>query len=239
MVKKELLFNGSEKQVYATDDPGMVLSHFKDVATAFKKVKTAVFPNKGVLSNKISAIVFKYLEDNGIYTHFVEEATEREQLCRKSEVIPLEVVVRNYIAGSLADRLAIDEGTKANSLIIDINYKNSQLGDPFINDTHAVALGIVNQEDLSFLYETARKINTLLMDFFGKAGIKLIDFKLEFGRDAEGRIMVCDEISPNTSRLWDAETDSRLDKDRFRHDLSYVVASYEEVLSRLSAINQN
>lgn len=236
MVKKELLFNGNEKQLYATDDPEMVLIHFKDVATAFKRVKTAVFPNKGILSNEISALIFRYLEENGIYTHFVDMASDREQICRKSNVIPLEVVVRNYIAGSLADRLAIDEGTKAESLIIDLNYKRSDLGDPFINDSHAVALGIVNTEDLGFIYDSARRINELLIDLFAKAGITLIDFKLEYGRDVQGRIMVCDEISPNTSRLWDSETGSKLDKDRFRHDLSYVVASYEEVLSRLKSI---
>lgn len=237
MVKKELLFDGNEKQVYATDDPEMVIFHFKDVATCFNNIKTAVFPNKGIVNNNISARIFDYLGKRGIYTHYVELAGDREQICRKSEIIPLEIVVRNYIAGSLADRLALQEGTKPKSLIIDINYNSSELGDPLINDTQAIGLGIVDSKDLDFIYETARKINELLIEFFSKAGIKLIDFKLEFGRDVQGRIMVCDEISPDTSRLWDAETDRKLDKDRFRHDLSYVVASYEEVLERVMNVN--
>ena len=239
MVKKELLFDGNEKQIYATDDPSMVVFHFKDVATAFNNIKTAVFPNKGIVNNKISARIFEYLEDNGIHTHFVELTGDREQVCRKSDIIPLEVVVRNYIAGSLADRLALDEGTKPKTLIIDLNYNRSDLGDPLLNDTQAVALGIVDFADLDFIYSTARRINELLIAFFAQAGIKLVDFKLEFGRDSEGKIMVCDEISPDTSRLWDAETDRKLDKDRFRHDLSFVVASYQEVLDRVMSVKMN
>ena len=236
MTKKELIFDGNEKRVYNTDDPGTVVFHFKDVATAFNNVKTAVFPRKGIVNNRISAYIFDYLGKNGIYTHYIATLNDREQLCRKSENIPLEVVVRNYIAGTLSDRLGIEEGTKPSTVIYDLNYNNSDLGDPLINDTQAVALGIVDFNDLRTIYDTAHRVNTLLLDLFTPIGIKLVDFKLEFGRDQFGHIMLVDEISPDTSRFWDAATDKRLDKDRFRHDLDYIVASYEEVLNRLLSI---
>ena len=239
MVKKELLFDGNEKRVYATDDAGIVVFHFKDVATAFNNVKTAVFPQKGIVNNKISALIFEYLEKNGIYTHYISTLNYREQLCRKSENIPLEVVVRNYIAGSLSDRLGIEEGTKPSTVIYDLNYNNSELGDTLINDTQAVALGIVGFEDLKYIYDVAAKVNGLLLKLFTPLNIKLVDFKLEFGRDADGKIMLVDEISPDTSRFWDAATNKRLDKDRFRHDMGYIVASYEEVLNRLLSTNKS
>ena len=233
MTKKELIFDGNEKRVYNTDDPATVVFHFKDVATAFNNVKTAVFPRKGIVNNRISAYIFDYLGKNGIYTHYIATLNDREQLCRKSENIPLEVVVRTYIAGSLADRLAIEEGTKPSTVIYDLNYNNTELGDPLINDTQAVALGIVSFDDLKYIYDTAHKVNSLLLELFTPLKIKLVDFKLEFGRDTDGTIMLIDEISPDTSRFWDADTDKRLDKDRFRHDLGYIVASYKEVLDRL------
>lgn len=237
--KKELIFDGNEKRVYATSDPGTVVFHFKDVATAFNNVKTAVFPRKGIVNNKISALIFDYLGKNGIYTHYISTINDREQLCRKSENIPLEVVVRNYIAGSLSDRLGIEEGTKPSTVIYDLNYNNSDLGDPLINDTQAVALGIVSFEDLKYIYAVAAKVNDLLLSLFTPRGIKLVDFKLEFGRDTNGKIMLVDEISPDTSRFWDAATDKRLDKDRFRHDMGYIVASYEEVLNRLLSVQES
>ncbi|HCZ22380.1 MAG TPA: phosphoribosylaminoimidazolesuccinocarboxamide synthase [Rikenellaceae bacterium] len=237
--KKELIFDGNEKRVYATSDPGTVVFHFKDVATAFNNVKTAVFPRKGIVNNKISALIFDYLGKNGIYTHYISTINDREQLCRKSENIPLEVVVRNYIAGSLSDRLGIEEGTKPSTVIYDLNYNNSDLGDPLINDTQAVALGIVSFEDLKYIYAVAAKVNDLLLSLFTPLGIKLVDFKLEFGRDTNGKIMLVDEISPDTSRFWDAATDKRLDKDRFRHDMGYIVASYEEVLNRLLSVQES
>ena len=237
--KKELIFDGNEKRVYATSDPGTVVFHFKDVAMAFNNVKTAVFPRKGIVNNKISALIFDYLGKNGIYTHYISTINDREQLCRKSENIPLEVVVRNYIAGSLSDRLGIEEGTKPSTVIYDLNYNNSDLGDPLINDTQAVALGIVSFEDLKYIYAVAAKVNDLLLSLFTPLGIKLVDFKLEFGRDTDGKIMLVDEISPDTSRFWDAATDKRLDKDRFRHDMGYIVASYEEVLNRLLSVQES
>lgn len=238
-VRGELLFDGNEKQVYATEDPEKVIFRFKDVATAYKNIKKAVFPGKGVVSNRISSLLFSYLEQNGIHTHFLEEAGDREQLCRKSRNIPLELKVRNYFAGSIADRLGMEDGTKTSTVVFDLNYNRDDLGDPMINDTEAVALGIVSFEDLSQIYDIARKVNDLLSGLCSRAGLKLVDFKLEFGRDDQGRLMVCDEIGPDTGRFWDAATDERLDKDRFRHDLGFIVASYQKVLDRLLAVTDS
>ncbi len=238
MVKGELIFDGNEKQVFATDDPEKVIFRFKDVATAFNNVKTAVFPRKGIVNNGISSRLFGYLQRNGIYTHFISRLNEREQLCRKCRTIPLELVVRNYIAGSLADRLSLEEGMKPATVIYDLNYNDSSLGDPMINDSQAVALGIVASEDLDVIYDIARKVNALLTELCGRAGIRLVDFKLEFGRDSGGRIMLTDEISPDTCRFWDAVTLNRLDKDRFRHDLGNIMPSYEEVLRRLESMGE-
>ena len=236
IVRGELLFDGNEKRVYATEDPERVIFHFKDVATAYNNIKKAVFPEKGVVSNRISSLLFAWLEENGVHTHFISELGDREQLCRKSRNIPLELKVRNYFAGSIAGRLGIADGTKARTVIFDLNYNNDELGDPMVNDSEAVALGIVSFEELEQIYSIARKVNGLLTDICSRAGLKLVDFKLEFGRDAEGRIMICDEIGPDTGRFWDAVTDERLDKDRFRHDLGYIVASYQKVLDRLAAV---
>ena len=238
MTKGELIFDGDEKQVFATDDPEQVIFHFKDVATAFNNVKTAMFPRKGIVNNEISAILMGSLSDGGIYTHFISTVGEREQLCRRCSYIPLELVVRNYIAGSLADRLAIEEGTKPATVIYDIYYSDSSLGDPMLNDSQAVALGIVRQDELSQIYSVARRANECLTGLLSRVGIRLVDFKLEFGRDSEGRLMVTDEISPDTCRFWDEATGQRLDKDRFRHDLGNIMPSYEEVLNRLISINQ-
>lgn len=235
-VRGELLFDGNEKQVYATEDPEKVIFRFKDVATAYKNIKKAVFPGKGIVSNRISSLFFAYLEQNGIHTHFIAEAGDREQLCRKSRNIPLELKVRNYFAGSIADRLGMEDGTKASTVIYDLNYNRDDLGDPMINESEAVALGIVSFEDLSQIHDIAGKVNELLSGLCARAGLKLVDFKLEFGRDDQGRIMICDEIGPDTGRFWDAATDERLDKDRFRHDLGFIVASYQKVLDRLLAV---
>lgn len=237
IVRGELLFDGNEKQVYATGDPEKVIFRFKDVATAYNNVKKAVFPGKGAVNNRISSLFFSHLERNGIHTHFISELGDCEQLCRRSRNIPLELKVRNYFAGSLADRLGIEDGTRAATVIYDLNYNRQDLGDPMVNDSEAVALGIVSFEDLALIYDIARRVNLLLTALCAKAGLKLVDFKLEFGRDADGKIMVCDEISPDTGRFWDAETDERLDKDRFRHDLGYIVASYQKVLDRLQAVS--
>lgn len=237
MEKQSLLFDGNEKQIYSTDDPHKVILHFKDVACAYNNIKRAVFPRKGIITSQISALLFDYLNKNGVYTHFIELQSEREQLCYSTELIPLEVVVRNYIAGSLADRLNLEEGTKASSVIVDLNYNSDELGDPLVNDTQVVALNIVSKKELETIYEVAYKVNDLLTSLCEKASLKLIDFKLEFGRDKDGKIILIDEISPDTSRFWDAETDERFDKDRFRQDLGYIVAHYEVVLERLQSTN--
>ena len=236
MTKGQLIFDGNEKQIYATDDPEQVIIRFKDVATAFNNVKTAMFPRKGIVNNRISSLIFDYLGKRGVRTHFISELGEREQLCRRCSLIPLELVVRNWIAGSLADRLGIEEGTKPATVIYDLNYNDSSLGDPMINDSQAVALRIVSAGELETIYGIARRVNEVLSELLSRAGIRLVDFKLEFGRGSDGEIMLSDEISPDTCRFWDEATGRRLDKDRFRHDLGNIMPSYEEVLKRLTSI---
>ncbi len=238
MVKGELLGESNEKLVYATDDPGKVVLSFQDVASAYNNVKTALFPGKGIVDNRISAFLMDCLQRGGLRTHFISLLGEREQLCRTCTLIPLEVVSRNLIAGSLADRLALDEGTKPSVPIYDLYYKDAALGDPMINDTQALALDIVTGDELSAIYGMARKANSILTDVFRRAGITLVDFKLEFGKDEHGHIVVVDEISPDTCRLWDIATGKKLDKDRFRHDLGNIMPSYEEVLHRLESIEK-
>lgn len=234
--QKELIFNGNEKQVFATNNPSLVIFHFKDIATAYKNIKRANFPGKGAVNNAISSIFFDYLQKNGINTHFVAKYNETDQICRRLQIIPLEIVVRNYFAGSLSERLNIPEGVKASTPIFDLHYNNDELRDPLINDYQAVALGIVSFEDLKYVYETSRRVNDLLVALCQKAGIKLIDFRLEFGRDEQGNLVLYDEISPDTSRFWDAATDERLDMDRFRRDQGYILAHYEVVLNKLKAV---
>lgn len=238
MVKGELLGEINEKQVYATDDPVKVVLRFQDVATAYNNVKTALFPRKGIVDNRISAFLMDCLQRGGLRTHFISLLGEREQLCRRCSPIPLEVVSRNLIAGSLADRLALDEGTKPSTVIYDLYYKDTALGDPMINDTQAVALDIVTGEELSVIYDMAHKANGILTSVFSRAGITLVDFKLEFGRDEHGQVTIVDEISPDTCRLWDAVSGKKLDKDRFRHDMGNIMPSYEEVLTRLESIEK-
>ncbi len=238
MTKGELIFDGGEKQVFATDDPSRVILNFKDVSTAFNRVKTAFFKGKGEVNNKISGLLMKYLSSCGVTTHFVDFLSPCEQVCVKCEPIPLELIVRNYIAGSLADRLGLEEGTKGKAVIYDLTLKDSSLGDPLINSSQALALGIVSEDDLREIYTMAREVNERLLELFSRVGIRLVDFKIEFGRDSGGRLMVVDEISPDTSRFWDEATGQRMDKDRFRHDLGNIMPSYEEVLRRLESINQ-
>lgn len=239
MVKKELIFDGNEKQVFATEDNHKVIFRFKDVTLAYNGVKRAVFLGKGEFNNRISGILLGELNRNGVETHFLEVLNEREQLCRKIEIIPLELIVRNRIAGSLAEMLGVREGLKPQEAIFDLRYNNDELGDPLINDHHAIALGLVTKEELKGMYATAEKTNNILKAFCHKAGIELVDVKIEFGRAADnGHIIISDEISPDTCRLWDEATGNKLDKDRFRRDLSDVVVSYRQVLERLSAIKE-
>lgn len=234
MEKQEMLYEGKAKQVYKTDDDNLIIMHYKDDTTAFNGVKKASIKEKGILNNKISEIIYKKMEENGVPTHFVKRLNDREQLCKKVKIIPLEVIVRNIIAGSMAKRLNIAEGTKPTNVVYEICYKDDELGDPLINDHHAVALGVVTYDELNVIYNLTSKINEVLIKMFDCIGITLVDFKLEFGRLADGTIVLADEISPDTCRLWDKKTQKKLDKDRFRRDLGNVIEAYEEIFDRLS-----
>jgi len=236
MKQLEMLYEGKAKQVYATDDPEKIIIHYKDAATAFNNVKKATIANKGVLNCRISTIIFRYLEKAGVKTHYIETLNDRDQLCLKVKIVPLEVIVRNIIAGSMAKRLAIEEGTKPSNTIFDICYKDDALGDPLINDHHAVALGIVTYDELSYIYDQTAKVNKVLQGLFHRMGITLVDFKIEFGRLPDGSIILADEVSPDTCRLWDEKTNEKLDKDRFRRDLGNVIEAYEEIDRRLEEI---
>ena len=237
MIKGELIFEGNEKQVFATDHPDQVIFRYKDVTVAYNNVKRARFKGKGALDNQISAILLNYLNENGVETHYIETLGEKEQLCRKIEIIPLQVVVHNRIAGALAAHLGVEDGYRHPNVVVDMRYNVDELEDPFINRDIAVALGLATYQELDAMYNTARRVNELLKDLLHQAGIELVDMKLEFGRASDtGAIIISDEISPDTCRLWDESTGERLDKDRFRLDLSRVVESYQVVLDRLNQV---
>ena len=233
MEKKEMLYEGKAKQIFATDDPSKVIIHYKDAATAGNGAKKADIENKGVLNNRITTVIFNKLKEAGVPTHHIETLNDRDQLCEKVEIVPLEVIVRNVIAGSMAKRLGIEEGTPSPNTIFEICYKEDALGDPLINDHHAVALGAATYDELKEIYALTATINEELKKIFASVGIRLIDFKIEFGRTPEGKIILADEISPDTCRLWDAETNEKLDKDRFRRDMGKVIEAYEEISNRL------
>ena len=228
MEKREMLYEGKAKKVYATDKADEVIVYYKDDATAFNGEKKAQISNKGILNNAITSSIFEMLKANGIKTHFVE----RQQLCKKVERVPWEVIVRNVAAGSMAKRLGLEEGTPLKTTVFEISYKDDALGDPLVNDYHAVAIGATTFEELNTIYEMTGKINELLKEFFLKLNINLIDFKIEFGR-YNGEILLADEISPDTCRFWDATTGEKLDKDRFRRDLGNVEGAYVEILNRI------
>ena len=229
-----MLYEGKAKQIFKTDDAAKVVIHYKDDATAFNGVKKSSIANKGILNNAITTIIFEMLEKRGIKTHFIEKINERDQLCHQVEIIPLEVIIRNVIAGSMAKRLGIEEGTVPSNVVYELCYKNDTYGDPLINDDHAVALGLATYEELATITKMTLEINQALIEFFDKQGIRLIDFKIEFGRKNDGTIVLADEISPDTCRLWDKETNEKLDKDRFRRDLGNVEEAYIEILNRVS-----
>ena len=234
MEKGELIFNGNEKQFYATEDPDKVIVRFKDVSVAFNNVKRARFVGKGVLDNKISALLLGELNRCGVKTHFISALDEREQLCRKIDIIPIEFIVRNRVAGSLASRLGLEDGFIPGNTILDMRYNNDDLDNPLITSDHVIALGLVTDSELESMKAVAMKVNGILSGLFHRAGIELVDVKMEFGRATDtGEIIISDEISPDTARLWDEATGERLDKDRFRLDLSNVVSSYRQVYERL------
>lgn len=236
MEKKEMLYEGKAKQVYATEDKDIIVMHYKDDATAYNGIKKASINNKGVLNNKITTIIYKKLQEAGIPTHYIDTLNDRDQLCKKVKILPLEVIVRNIIAGSMSKRLGIPEGTKPENTIFEICYKDDALGDPLINDHHAVALGAATYDELKTVYDLTARVNEELKKMFLEVGVILVDFKVEFGKTSDGQIVLADEISPDTARLWDAQTNKKLDKDRFRRDLGDVISAYEEIYSRLQSI---
>ncbi|MBV7272995.1 phosphoribosylaminoimidazolesuccinocarboxamide synthase [Clostridium thailandense] len=233
MEKREMLYEGKAKKIYATDDADKVIVYYKDDATAFNGEKKGQIEDKGTLNNSITSALFELLEKNGVKTHFEGKLNEREQLCKKVEIIPLEVIVRNVAAGSMAKRYGIAEGTELKTTVFELSYKNDDLGDPLINDYHAVGIGLATFEELDAIYKIAAKVNDILKGFFLKQGIKLIDFKIEVGR-YNGEILLADEISPDTCRFWDVNTNEKLDKDRFRRDLGNVKEAYVEIFNRIS-----
>lgn len=235
---QELVFDGKEKKIYTTDEKDLVLIHYTDVTTAFGGIKTAKISGKGICNNHISAIVFDTLTKAGIPNHFIRLENDREMVCRRIEIIPIQIIVRNRLAGTTARMLGLENGTKIPNTVYELRYNCDQLADPMINEHHAVALGIVTYEEIDYMLSLARRTNEALKELYHKAGIELIDFKMECGRSSDGQIIVSDEISPDNSRLWDEKTGAVLDKDRFRHDLSDVCATYKEVQNRLSAISE-
>ena len=232
--KTEQLYEGKAKKVYATNDPAVVIVDYKDDATAFNGEKKGTIVGKGVINNRMSNYIMKQLEKEGVPTHLVEELSDRETAVKKVSIVPLEVIVRNVAAGSFSKRYGVEEGTAFASPTLEYSYKNDELGDPLINDYQALALGIVTKEELQVISDMAFKVNECLKKIFLNIGIKLIDFKIEVGKTADGEIVLADEISPDTCRLWDAETNKKLDKDRFRLDLGEFGDVYREVWGRLT-----
>ena len=233
MEKKELLYEGKGKKLFATENPEILVSEFKDDLTAFNAQKKGSESGKGALNCKISKILFELLEKNGIETHMVSVLSDNEMEVKKVSIIPIEVVARNIATGSLSKRLGIENGKKLPFTLVEFYYKDDSLGDPIINDEHALMMELASKEDLAVLKEKARKVNESLFKFFDEKGLILVDFKLEFGKDSSGKILLADEISPDSCRLWDKETLEKLDKDRFREDLGSVKAGYEKVLEKI------
>jgi len=233
MTKKEQLYEGKAKKVFATDDPSLVIIEYKDDATAFNGLKKGTIMGKGVINNKVSNHLMALLARNGIPTHVVKQLSDRETLCKKVRIVPLEVIVRNIAAGSLSKRLGLAEGTKLKSTVLEYSYKNDELGDPMVNEYHIAAMALATKEDLQTIAEYSLRINTILCGYLSEVGIELVDFKLEFGKLSDGTIILADEISPDTCRFWDAKTGMKLDKDRFRRDLGGVEDAYREVQKRL------
>lgn len=230
---EKMLYEGKAKKIYATEKEEEVIVYYKDDATAFNGEKKGTIDDKGILNSRITETIFRYLEENGVKTHFIRTLSDREQLVRKVSIIPLEVIVRNVAAGSMAKRLGLTEGYALKTTVFEICLKDDSLGDPLINDTHAVAIGVTSFEELKEIYAITAKINTLMKDYFDRIGIILVDFKIELGRDSEGNLLLADEISPDTCRFWDKITLEKLDKDRFRRDLGNVKGAYEEIISRM------
>ena len=235
MNKLNQLYEGKAKRVYETDDPNLLIVSYKDDATAFNGLKKGTIAGKGVINNQMSNRLMMRLAKAGVPNHFVEELNERDTLVRRVQIVPLEVIVRNIAAGSFSKRYGVDEGVVFDEPTVEYSYKNDALGDPLLNTSHALALGAATEEEIETIHRYALKVNEFLKAFWLECGVILVDFKLEFGRTAEGEIILADEISPDTCRLWDAKTHEKLDKDRFRRDLGGVEDAYQEIMKRLMA----
>lgn len=234
MEKRQMIYEGKAKKVYQTDNPDLLIIEYKDDATAFDGKKRGLIPNKGILNNKISSIFFELLEKNGIRTHFVRMLSEREMLVKSVKIIPVEVIVRNIVAGSLSKRLGLSEGTPLSTTVLEFCYKSDELGDPMINHYHVLAMNLASRQEIEKIEQMALRINEILKDFLQSRNIVLVDFKLEFGRSGD-QILLADEISPDTCRFWDSSTKEKLDKDRFRRDLGNVEEAYWEIYKRVSS----
>ena len=231
--KREQLYEGKAKKVYATDDPNVVIVSYKDDATAFNGLKKGTITGKGVINNQMSNLLMQRLEQAGVPTHYIQELSPRETLVKKVSIVPLEVIVRNIAAGSFSKRYGVEEGVVFDAPTLEFSYKNDDLGDPLINSSHALALKLATPEELETIRKYALQVNDFLKQLWSECGVILVDFKLEFGRLADGTIVLADEISPDTCRLWDAKTHEKLDKDRFRRDMGGVEDAYEQVMGRL------
>ena len=234
MEKKQMIYEGKAKQIFSTDQDDQVIVHFKDDATAFDGQKKGQIVEKGKINNKISNLFFELLEEKGIKTHLIEELNERDSLVKKVDIIPLEVVMRNFAAGSLAKRIGLEEGTPLHQTVIEFYYKDDDLGDPLINVSHIELLELAGREELERLIALGHKINDILVKFLKERDVDLVDFKLEFGKTEEGEIILADEITPDTCRFWDSETKEKLDKDRFRRALGDVEEAYYKMYKRIT-----
>lgn len=233
MEKKEQLYEGKAKKVFATENPDYCIVSYKDDATAFNGLKKGTILGKGAINNRVTNYLMKMLEKEGIPTHFVEELNDRETVVKRVKIIPLEVIVRNVAAGSLAKRLGLEEGVRMGRTVLEFCYKDDALGDPMVNEYHILAMNFATEEELKLISEYSLKINRILSEYLAEVNVELIDFKLEFGKTADGTVVLADEISPDTCRFWDTVTHAKLDKDRFRRDLGNVEEAYQEILKRL------
>ncbi len=233
MEKRDMIYEGKAKKVYTTDNPELYIVSYKDDATAFNGLKKGAIAGKGAINNQMSNLLMRMLSEHGVPTHFVEELSERDTVVKKVSIVPLEVIVRNISAGSFAKRYGVEEGIVFDEPTIEFSYKNDELGDPLINDYHALALKLATREEIETIKAMAFKVDALLKEYFKSIGVDLVDFKLEFGRLPDGTIILADEISPDTCRFWDSKTHEKLDKDRFRRDLGGVEEAYQEMMKRV------
>ena len=233
MQKTEMLYEGKAKKVYATENPELYIVSYKDDATAFNGLKKGTIAGKGVINNRVTNYMMKMLEESGVPTHFVEEISDSETVVKKVSIVPLEVIIRNISAGSFSKRYGVEEGIVFEQPTIEFSYKNDDLGDPLLNEYHALALKLATREEIDTIKAMAFKVNALMKEFFLKINVELVDFKLEFGRLSDGTIVLADEISPDTCRFWDSRTHEKLDKDRFRRDLGNVEDAYQEMMRRI------